>query len=65
MTKMDAVGVLCRIKEDKSRHLEWVLKKIADETACGSPADPYEHENIAAYKQEIRALEMAGAAMTK
>lgn len=65
MTKMDAVGILYRLKKETKDQIEWVEKKRRDEAKKEISVDPYETSGLAQMKEEIRALEMAGVALTK
>jgi len=66
MTKMEAVGHLCKIKGDKKRELKACEELIWNDDADQDPRHQQYHvERVEELKLLILALEMAGAAMTR
>ncbi|MDH5299298.1 MAG: hypothetical protein OEV91_09795 [Desulfobulbaceae bacterium] len=65
MTKMEAVGCLCELKAKiESRIADWELMTQDEDCERRNMVDYYQRE-IAAASRHVRALEMAGTAMTR
>ncbi len=64
MTKMQACGCLCELTEmlkNQIGHRESMMKEDAKESSLGR----YHQEHLDKYNRWIRAIEMAGVALTR
>lgn len=69
MSKMEAVGALCEIKSelenDLARHRERADRRVEEQVAPDADWSAYHEKQCGKLERQIRALEMAGTAMTR